>query len=227
MRRLVLTLFASLLPAATSAQMPVSPATRDTVAHIIGDIMVNGQAYEYDRQLADTVGPRLTGSENYVHAVSWAEEKFRALGLTNVHTEPFTMPATWEPETPATGRMITPRVQNLHIYSLGWSPSTPGGGIKGDVVYLEHLTNEGIDDQKDKLRNNIVLIDKESIGEQPFSQILQALDYLGKLTPKALLLVGKENGTENATSLTFDGSIFPYPLAQVGAEDTGLIRRLL
>jgi len=228
MRFSALVLLSSLLPAVTLAQMPVAPATRDTVAHIVGDVMVNGQAYEYDRQLADTVGPRLTGSENYVHAVSWAEEKFRALGLANVHTEAFTIPATWEPETPATGRIITPRVQNLHIYSLGWSPSTPSGGVKGDVVYLEHLTDEGVDAQKDKLPGSIVLIDKESIGDQPgFSRILQTLDHLNKLKPKALLLVGGANGTESATALTFDGSIFPYPTAQIGTEDTSLIRRLL
>jgi len=227
MRRLVLVLLASSFPLVASAQMPVSPETRANVAHIIGDIMVNGQAYEYDRQLADTVGPRLTGSDNYVHAVSWAEEKFHALGLSNVHTEPFNMPATWEPETPATGRILTPRVQNLHIYSLGWSPSTPDGGVKGNVVYLEHLTEEGIDAQKDKLAGNIVLVDEKSLGDQPFSQTLKALDPLQKLAPKALMLYGGPNGIESATSLTFDGSLSSYPVAQVGSEDAALIKRML
>jgi len=225
MLRSTFLLLASLLPAVASAQMPVSPETRSTVAHIVGDI--NGQAYEYDRQLADTVGPRLTGSDNYVHAVSWAQQQFRTLGLTNVHTEPFTIPDTWEPETPATGRITAPRTQELHIYSLGWSPSTSGSGVKGDVVYLAHLTDQGIDAQKNKLSGNIVLVDKESFGDQPFSQIMKAIDHLNRLSPKALLLVGGANGTESATSLTFDGSISPYPIAQVGLEDTALIRRLL
>jgi hypothetical protein len=207
--------------------MPVSSATRTTVAQIVGDVMVNGQAYEYDRQLADTVGPRLTGSENYVHAVSWAQEKFRSLGLANVHTEPFTMPATWEPETAATGRIVTPRVQQLHIYSLGWSPSTPSGGVKGNVVYLKHLTAEGVDAQKDVLSNSVVLVDKESLGDQTFSQLIVALDHLGKLTPKALLVYGGTNGTETSTSLTADGSVSAYPTAQVGIEDVSLMKRLL
>ncbi|WP_035346898.1 M20/M25/M40 family metallo-hydrolase [Edaphobacter aggregans] len=228
MRRFTLALLAFFAPVLASAQMPVSPETRATVAHIIGDVMVNGQAYEYDRQLADTIGPRLTGSDNYVHAVAWAQQQFKSLGLANVHTEPFTLKSAWEPETAATGRIVTPRVQNLHIYSLGWSPSTADGGIKGNVVYLQHLTNEGIDAQKDKLAGNIVLIDRDSIGESPaFSQILQALDHLNKLAPKALLLVGGPNGSESATALTFDGSIFRCPTAEVGAEDTSLIRRML
>lgn len=228
MRRLALVFLTSFLPIVASAQMPVTPETRSTVAQIVGDIMVNGQAYEYDRQLADTIGPRLTGSDNYVHAVSWSQEKFRALGLANVHTEPFTIPATWEPETPATGRITSPRIQELHIYSLGWSPSTPSGGVKGNVVYLEHLTEAGVNTQKEKLADNIVLIDQKSIGEQSaFSQILKALDELNKFAPKALLLVGGPNGIESATALTFDGSIFHCPVAQVGHEDMDLIKRML
>ena len=207
--------------------MPVSPETRSTVAHIIGDVMVNGQAYEYDRKLADDIGPRLTGSDNYAHAAAWAQEQFRSLGLANVHTEPFTLKSSWEPET-ASGRIVTPRVQTLHLYSLGWSPSTPAGGIKGDVVYLKHLTVEGIDAQKDKLGGRLVLIDRDTLGENPaFGQILRALDSLNKLAPKALLLVGAANGAESATALTFDGSIFRCPTAQIGAEDTSLIKRML
>lgn len=228
MRRFTLGLVAVLAPVFASAQMPVSPETRSTVAHIIGDIMVNGQAYDYDRQLADNIGPRLTGSDNYVHAVAWAQDEFKKLGLANVHTEPFTLKAAWEPDAPATGRIIAPRVQNLHIYSLGWSPSTPDNGIKGDVVYLKHLTEGGIDAQKDQLGGKIVLIDKESLGENPaFSQILKALDRMNKLAPKALLLVGGANGAESATALSFDGSIFNYPAGQIGAEDTALIKRML
>ena len=73
MRRFTLAFACLLVHAVAFAQMPVSPETRSAVARIIGDVMVNGQAYEYDRQLADNIGPRLTGSENYVRAVAWAQ----------------------------------------------------------------------------------------------------------------------------------------------------------
>src|SRR5271163_4739096 len=85
-------------PATTSATPPpVSPDTRAAVSKLIGEVIVNGKAYDYDRHLADNIGPRLTGSDNYVHAVSWAVDQFKTLGLKNVHTEPFTMPSLWEP----------------------------------------------------------------------------------------------------------------------------------
>jgi len=223
-------LLASLLVYSSSAQSPapVSPETRAAVRQLIGDIMVNGKAYDYDRQLTDTIGPRLTGSDNYVHAVSWATEQFKTLGLSNVHTEPFTIPATWEPEVPATGQIVEPRLQTLHIYSLGWSPSTPDSGVRGSIAYLKHLTVEEIDAEKDKLSGKVVLVDTESLGPEPrFSQILQGINHLKEVHPLALLLVGGPNGAESATALTFDGNLSPYPTAQVGLEDELLIKRLL
>jgi carboxypeptidase Q len=210
------------------AQAPVSPETRTAVSQIVGDIMVSGKAYDYARQLADNIGPRLTGSDNYVHAVSWAVDQFKSLGLTNVHTEPFTMPALWEPEVAATGKILEPRLQTLHIYSLGWSPSTPEGGIKGNVVYLPQLTNEALDAQKDKLRGSIILFDAASLGEQPtITQILKSLAHLNDFAPQAILFTGGPNGSESATAFTFDGTLSPLPIAQVGLEDELLIKRML
>jgi carboxypeptidase Q len=228
MRHKAFLLLATLLPPCAQAQSVVSPDTRAAVRQLVGDIMVNGKAYEYDRQLADHVGPRLTGSDNYVHAVSWAVDQFKSLGLANIHTESFTMPALWEPDVLATGHITSPRLQTLHIYSLGWSPSTPDTGIKGQVLYIPHLTIEDLDSQKDKIRGAIILIDESSFGDQPsFSQILKSLAHLGDFAPQALLIAGGANGIESATALTFDGSISHFPIAQIGLEDELLIKRLL
>ncbi|HTD95342.1 MAG TPA: M20/M25/M40 family metallo-hydrolase [Edaphobacter sp.] len=234
MRFLTVLLAATLASPCALAQAPVSPDTRTAITQLVGDIMVNGKAYDYDRHLADNIGPRLTGSDNYVHAVSWAVDQFKSLGLKNVHTEPFTMPALWEPEVLATGHILEPRNQTLHIYSLGWSPSTPhngdpDAGIQGQVVYLKDFsTPEALEADKAKIPGKIVLIDEASLGEHPsFAQILKTLIRLKELGPQALLLVGGPNGTESATALTFDGSIAPFPEARIGLEDELLIKRLL
>jgi carboxypeptidase Q len=68
---------------------------RTAVRELIGSILVDGKAYEYDRELADGIGPRLTGSANYDRAVAWSMGQFRSLGLSSVHTESFTSPASW------------------------------------------------------------------------------------------------------------------------------------
>src|SRR5580658_7831511 len=141
-------IFVSAQSSATEGPSAVSPETRDAARQLIGDSIMNGKAYEYDGHLADFIGPRLTGSPNYLRAAGWLEDQFKALGLSNVHTEDWTIPATWEPDGPATGRIVKPVEHNLHIYSLGWSPSTPPNGIAGQVVYISSFLPEALDAQK-------------------------------------------------------------------------------
>lgn len=232
--RLILSALLALLTLAAPAQNPaqnpaVSPETHTAIRNLIGEVLLNGQAYEYDRQLADTIGPRLTGSDNYVHAVAWAQQQFHTLGLTNIHTEPFTMPALWEPETPAVGQITAPRLQNLHIYSAGWSPSTPDAGITSTVLYLKKLLPiADLEAAKASLAGQIVLVDNKSYGDKPaIGDLIKALALLNSYAPKAVLLTGSANGTQNAGTLTFNGELAKMPVAQIGLEDELLIKRML
>ncbi|MDE3106207.1 MAG: M20/M25/M40 family metallo-hydrolase, partial [Acidobacteriota bacterium] len=211
-------------PAEASAPLPAE--TRTAVRDLIGEVLVNGKALEYDRQLTDDVGPRLTGSANYNHAVTWALETLRGLGLSNVHTESFTMPALWEPETPATGSITTPRTQTLHIYSMGWSPSTPPGGVTGEVFYLP--TIGAADTFKDRIAGHIVLIDNDTLGRGAgIAALVRDVAHVVEQKPLAVLMVGTTNGAEVADCLLYDGNISPVPGAQIGQEDDLLVRRLL
>jgi carboxypeptidase Q len=208
--------------------MIIAADTRTAVRQLIGDTVLNGQAYEYDRHLADLIGPRLTGSANFQQAVNWAEQEFKALGLSSVHTEEWTIPSTWEPEVPASGHIVSPVEHTLHIVSLGWSPSTPPGGITGKIVYVKELTVAKLEDQKSELKGAIALFDRASFGDKfTINGILEALEYLRSLGPIAIINTGIANGAESLTSLGFHGMIAPEPEAQVGLEDSLLIKRLL
>jgi hypothetical protein len=210
------------------AMLPVSAEARVAIRQLIGDSMLDSQAYEYDRHLADLIGPRLTGSANYMRAAEWAQQEFRSLGLQNVHTEEWTIPATWEPDGPAAGRLVSPVEHTLHIYSVGWSPSTPHGGVKGDVVYVKSITPADLDAQKETLRGAVALVDEASFGEKAkLNAVFTGLEHLRSLGPAAILMPGGENGTENLTSLNFSGAVEPMPEAQVGHEDVLLMKRLL
>ena len=50
--------FAQTPATSTATPIPVSPDTRAAVSKLIGEVMVNGKAYDYDRHLADDIGPR-------------------------------------------------------------------------------------------------------------------------------------------------------------------------
>ena len=210
------------------AAFSVSVETRDAVRQLIGDSMLDGRAYSYERDLADTIGPRLTGSSNYVRAVEWTEQQFKELGLANVHTEDWTIGATWEPSGPATGEIEKPVAHVLHIYSMGWSPSTPPHGVEGQVVYVPSFAPEALDGPKAQIAGKIVLVDAASYGEKPaMEKVLAGFDRLHSFAPAAILRTGIANGGENESSLRFGGILSPEPDAQIGLEDSLLIKRLL
>ncbi len=235
MQRLSLALAATLaftlaVPAQTAlpstTAMPLSPDTQAIVRRIMGDTMASGQAYEYDRQLADEIGPRLTGSPNYLKAVQWGEAKFKELGLTNVHTETFTTD-TWWPELGATGEITAPVQHTLHLWSYGWSPSTPKGGVRGETVYIPSLTPDAIRAMASRLSGKIAFYDADS-RPQPFSEkaYFEAMMALEEAKPAAILVGGFRNGAENMGAFGFNGTIAPFPVAQIGAEDLMMLRRL-
>jgi len=233
-------LLLSLLPA--SAQPAANtkdalPAEKQAdLVRLGGQLLVAGKAYDYDRHLADDIGPRLTGSENYGKAATWAESEFKRLGLSNVHTESWEMPATWEPETLATARMIKPHEQRLHLESEGWSPSTPEGGVRGNIFYQKGLTPEAVKANAAQIKDAVVLIDGESLqgddGEEKpllFGQLFDALRLIGEEGARGLIFgLGTTN---NAPSLIgndgFTGNLANIPCGNLGREDTLLLRRLL
>jgi carboxypeptidase Q len=213
---------------APGGSFAVSSETREAARQIIGESVLNGKAYEYDGHLADMIGPRLTGSSNYMNAVEWAEQQFKSLGLSNVHTEEWTMPATWEPEGPAIGQIEKPVVHQLHIYSVGWSPSTPRQGVEGEVVYVPSLRPDALDAQKAQLAGKIALVDSSSYGEKPtLSTVYSGFDRLISFSPEAILVTGIANGGESLIAVRLGGAISTVPAAQIGREDSLLMKRLL
>jgi hypothetical protein len=70
--------------------------------------------------------------------VEWTQERLKAIGLVNVHTEPFAFGRGWTLERFSV-EMIEPRYQPLIGYPKGWSPST-NGRIVAAPTYLPGAT---------------------------------------------------------------------------------------
>ena len=208
----------------------LTPEIKAAIEQLAGRMLLDGQAYEYDRQLADGIGARLTGSANYVKATDWAVAEFTRLGI-KVHKEYWTIPATWEPEDIGSGRILEPHQQRLHLESDGWSPSTPAGGIRGPVYHLPTINDtQAIQAEAAKIKGSIILIDSDSTHsgpEVPDGVSNDNLALLAKLGALAILTTGT---TQNAVSVggqVWDGHLLALPTANVGAEDATLLRRLL
>jgi carboxypeptidase Q len=242
-RKLLPCLLALLAPARLAAQAATAPAsaspmttpdvaTTQSLVRLGGQLMLAGKAYEYDRVLADDIGPRLTGSPNYVKAAEWATSEFKRLGLSNVHREAWEIDATWEPETFATGRILSPHPQRLHLESDGWSVSTPAGGVRGNIYHLKALSSESVKSEAEQIKDAIVLIDQESItsaGPLLFGKALDAIAQIKDAGARAFLL--GTGDTNNASSMIGlgggNGSITGLPVGNVGKEDSLLLRRYL
>jgi hypothetical protein len=234
-------LLLSLVPAC--AQSTPSAATSDALSadehaalvRLGGQLLVAGKAYDYDEHLADDIGPRLTGSENYVKAAVWAESEFKSLGLSNVHRESWEMPATWEPETIATARILKPHEQRLHLESEGWSPSTPEGGVRGSIFYQKGLTPDAVRANATQIKDAVVLIDGGSMrgddAEKPmlFGQLFDALRMIGEEGARGLIFgLGTTNNAPSLIGNTaFTGTVANIPSGNLGQEDTLLLKRLL
>jgi hypothetical protein len=214
-------------PAATA-----DAATEQALVKLGGQLMMAGKAYEYDRKLSDELGPRLTGSDNYIKAADWAVGEFKRLGLTNVHEDEWEIANTWEPGEWATARITSPREMRLHLESDGWAPSTPKGGVKGRVFYLKALTQETIKTAAPDIKDAMVLVDRETFdagGEVYWGKQLDLVDLMVQEGAKAFLLgVGGQNNVAVMFGLAgVNGALAKAPVANVGREDTLLLRRLL
>lgn len=226
---------------AAQAQTPAPPASpigapdaaeNTALVKLGGQMMLAGKAYDYDRVLADDIGPRLTGSPNYVKAAEWATDEFKHMGLSNVHREPWEISATWEPETYATASIIEPHVQRLHLESDGWSPSTPAGGVRGNVLYLTVLNEQTVKAAADHIKDAIVLVDRNALaagGPFEIGKILDTIALIGSEGARGVLLgLGGTNDVPSEVGVACcNGAISHVPTADVGQEDTLLLRRLL
>lgn len=105
--------------------------------------------------LTTTIGPRLTNSPAHKRAVAWTQEQMKAMGLSDVHAEPFPFGRGWTLNK-VTIEMVEPRYMPLIGYPRGWSPSTPGR-VVATPVWLPGLEANAIQALAGKLKGAILL----------------------------------------------------------------------
>jgi hypothetical protein len=120
----------------------------------------------------------------------------------------------------------------LHLESEGWSPSTPAGGVRGNVYYLDELSVNIVKSRADKIKGSIVLLDRDSFEshiKDGFGKVFEAIDSLSGEGARGLILgIGATNNAPSMVGVTnFDGSLANIPTGNLGQEDTLLLKRLL
>lgn len=207
-------------PGAAMAAPPAPTAAGDT-------------AWEFIAGLTSEVGQRLAGSEAEARGRDWAAEKLKALGFQNVAIEQATTRAYVRGTDAA--RLIAPVPQKLAVTALGFSGTSPDGGVEGDVVYFASL-----DALKavppGTLKGKIVFLDhamkaaQDGSGYGPYGQARRAGPAVAS-TKGAAAIVIRSIGTDSHraphTGVTnFPAGVAPIPAGALSNPDADLLVRL-
>jgi hypothetical protein len=102
-----------------------------TASHLGQSALSDPAAFDFVASLTTEIGPRLAGTEAHRRAVAWAEDRLKAAGFENVHSEPFTISAWIRGAESAD--IIGPVPQHLAVTALGGSVATDAGGIEAEI----------------------------------------------------------------------------------------------
>jgi hypothetical protein len=134
-------LLASAAPALAQqsiAALPPPVVADSKVAALQDDVLANDHyAWDITESLTTEVGQRLAATEAEARARDWAVKRLTAMGFSNVHVEPFTMPV-WT-RGAESAEIVSPFPQKLAVAALGYSGSTGPEGVTGEIVHFDSV----------------------------------------------------------------------------------------
>lgn len=122
--------------------------------NLIGEAWTSEHIYANLETLCD-FGTRFGGTPGERRARDFIQECFASYGLDNVHLEGFEY-VGWR-RGDCSMRVIQPVQRELNAISLVYSPSTPPGGLHGEVIDLGIGAEADFEARKDSIPGRIVL----------------------------------------------------------------------
>lgn len=110
------------------------PTNDSVIRRIWHEGMQASHAASLAQVLADSIGPRLTGSPANRAAVDWLLRTYKGWGIA-AEREPYGTWRSWARGVSGV-ELLTPRVRVLEATMLAWSATTPAGGVQAEVVTL-------------------------------------------------------------------------------------------
>lgn len=114
-------------------------AQNQVIDAIIKEATENSQLQILGHELMDGIGPRLVGSPQMLEAHEWAVEQYKSWGI-EARNEKWGEWRGWERGITHID-MVEPWTRSLAGTQLSWSPSSPQGGAKGEVIILPELAD--------------------------------------------------------------------------------------
>jgi carboxypeptidase Q len=214
---------------------PDNDGTGPHLAEIAGAGMMQSLAYEWLTELSDDIGARVTGSPAAKKAVTWGADKMKSIGLSNVHTEQWTLSKGWTRGI-ASAELIAPLQRSLYVSAMGWTGSTPAGGVEAEVVAVNLLNLDEDFRNSTRLRGKIVMMTIDGDLPANLKPLFRRYCEFAAQAQKsgAVAVIGGQGGgfKEQGMHLTHTGALFcsnefRMPVLSIAAEDQAQIERLL
>lgn len=146
---------------AIGAKPTTAGETVSTTAPIYDAILHEGLEHSetsaITAELADDIGPRLTGSPNMARAYAWAMAKAERIGLEHIRLEPVDIdPIRWE-LTDVSVRLTAPDRAVLVAQAGAWSVPT-GGTLSAEALPVTITSEADFAAYRGKLAGRIVLL---------------------------------------------------------------------
>jgi carboxypeptidase Q len=182
------------------------------------------------QQLTDQVGGRVPGTPAMQKAVDWGVASFKAAGADSVHTESFSIQASWaEGATKMT--VIAPEQFTLRTVSIAWAPALAS---HTNVPVLD--VGQGTEEDFAKAGNiagAIILVHSEEMHtwDDLFAEYLKASGIIDRaVKAKALAIAFQSTRPHDLLyrhTNAGHGEIDRLPMVLVAREDAGRVARLL
>ena len=182
------------------------------------------------QQLTDQVGGRVPGTPAMQKAVAWGIAAFKAAGADSVHTEDFSIQASWA-EGATRMTVVAPEQFVLRTVSIAWAPAlAPHTHVP--VIDVAQGTEEDFA-KVGNIAGAIVLVHSEEMKTWAdlFAEYLKAPGVIDRAVKGKALAVAFQSTRPHDLlyrhTNSGDGEIDRLPMVLVAREDAGRVARLL
>lgn len=147
-------LFVTLLAFTFSCSTPEKQLDKDIFQSINDEVLQNSEAYSSLKEASETIGHRLTGSENGAKAEQYVFDKLKSYGFEDVKFQEFEVEA-WSRGTVQLTTDINGQADSIPSVSLGHSPVE--ASVTAEVVDMGNGLAADYENIGDSLKGKIVL----------------------------------------------------------------------
>ena len=223
MPKRIMFLFLPLL--ALASALAQSPADR-----LISEALKPSTLENNLHRLTDEIGGRVPGTPAMQRAAEWGTEAFRSAGADSVHTETFTIPASWS-EGATTMTVVAPEQFKVRLVSIAWAPAL-AATQHVPVVDVGHGTEQEFS-AAGSIAGKILLVhsDEMKVWADLFAEYVNAPGTIDRAVQGKALAIAFQSTRPydllyrhtNSTK----GKIDRLPMVMVAREDAGRMARLL